>query len=222
MAKSLKDSTIKEFANLLASDSPAPGGGSVSALVGQLAACLGQMVVALTVDKKSFKTREDYEKANELITSAAARLKSFGEELHYIIDEDSQSFNAFLAARQLPKSTEAEKAARNKAIVEATDYCIAVPEKTANLCLKILGELDVIMQYGNKNAMSDTVVAAVLSEAAVNGAIFNVMINASQLEDKTRAKALNKWAMASIDKAKTLRATLVDASKLLDASNLQG
>ncbi len=186
----LVDMTVKGFVAETASSSPAPGGGSVSALAGSLAAALGQMVIRLTSGKKAFAkldeaVQKDFLAQLEKLEKAHARL----EEL---IDEDTEAFNDFMDALKLPKETDEEKAIRAKAMSDATVTAMQVPLETAKVCLSVLEFLPIVAKHGNKNAASDVGVAALNARSGLEGAILNVKINLGGIDDaplceKTRA-----------------------------------
>lgn len=195
---------VKDFVAETASDSPAPGGGSVSALAGSLSAALGQMVIRLTVGKKSFKSLD--EKTQEDFNSKLPMLEKNCKRLIELIDEDTNAFNEFMAVLKLPKETDAQKAARDKAMFDATVKAMQIPLETAETCLSILTNLQPVALYGNKNAASDIGVAALNAFSGLEGALLNVKINLGGINDeelcsKTLQKCKNLSAEA--EKIKT-------------------
>ncbi len=182
-AKRLIHQDLRAFANLTASESPAPGGGSVSAYVGALGASLAAMVANLSAHKRGWDDRwETFSEAAE----TGQRLK---EALLNAVDEDTDAFNAILTALSLPKGTEAEKEQRNAAIEAATRQAIEVPLKVVRTALACFALIRQMVEQGNPNSVTDAGVGALCARAAVCGAAFNVLINASSLEDRTFAQA---------------------------------
>lgn len=177
----LIDKPVKEFLDALESKEPTPGGGSVAALAGSLGAALTAMVGNLTVGRKAYEaldeaTKEHFSKNfNEVI-----ELK---RRLNVLVDKDVEAFDLFMAALKMPKETEEEKAARNKAMEEATIEALEVPLTTANECLNILKLQKVFAENGNVNAITDVGVGALMAYAGVEGALFNVIINLKSLSD---------------------------------------
>ena len=175
----LIDMTCKCFVLETASESPAPGGGSVSAYAGALGASLGTMVANLSAHKPGWDDRWEYfsgwaEQGQELI----------GELLH-LVDEDTAAFNRIMEAFGLPKETDAEKSARSAAIQEATVYAARVPLRTMQTACKAFDLAEAMVLQGNPNSVSDAGVGALCIRTAVQGAWLNVKINAAGIKDKT-------------------------------------
>ena len=168
---------IREFMDELASDSPAPGGGSVAALEASLGAALSSMVANLTVGKKG------YEDVREEMIEVAEKAQDMKDRFLYLIDEDTRSFNRLMAAMKMPKKTEEEKEARQEAIDAATMDAARVPLRVAELAAEAFDLARVVAQRGNVNSVSDAGVAALSLRAAVHGACLNVEINLSGLPD---------------------------------------
>jgi len=168
---------IREFMDELASDSPAPGGGSVAALEASLGAALSSMVANLTVGKKG------YEDVREEMIEVAEEAQDMKDRFLYLIDEDTRSFNRLMAAMKMPKKTEEEKEARQEAIDAATMDAARVPLRVAELAAEAFDLARVVAQRGNVNSVSDAGVAALSLRAAVHGACLNVEINLSGLPD---------------------------------------
>lgn len=173
--------TVNDFVAETASDSPAPGGGSVSALAGSLASALGEMVIRLTTGKKAFASLD--EKTQEEFKAQLPKLEKAQKRLVEIIDEDTQAFNAFMEALKLPKDTDEQKAKRSKAMSDATVVAMQVPLETAKTCLDVLRFLPIVAIHGNKNAASDIGVAALNARSGLEGAILNVKINLGGIDD---------------------------------------
>lgn len=182
----LVEMLVNGFVEETASSSPAPGGGSVSALMASLSAALGQMVIRLTSGKKSF-AELDSSIQNEM-KEKLSLLEDDMKCLISLVDEDTDAFNDYMAALKLPKETDDDKAKRKKAMSDALIVAMQVPLKTAKTSLHILKSLPIIAKYGNKNAASDIGVASLSARAALEGAILNVKINLGGIDDKTIAE----------------------------------
>ena len=175
---------LKMFLDATAAGTPAPGGGSVSALAGALAAALAAMVARLTVGKPKYADVES--KLQDVIVQA----DSLRAKLTAAIEADSAAFDAVMAAMKLPRGTGEEKAARQAAIQAATLHAAQVPLETARLSLQALELALVVVQSGNVNSMTDAAVAGLMARAAVEGAGLNVRVNAASLADQSQARAL--------------------------------
>ena len=169
--------SVSDFSAALASDAPAPGGGSASAAAGAAGAGLLAMVVRLTLGKEKFR-----EAWGELEPLAPA-LDGHRVRLLELVDEDTRAYEAIVAARKFPKATDAEKAARQKAIDDATVLATTVPMQTAFYAEQALRLAETVAARGNPNAASDAWVAALLLSAAVEGALANVRINLPGVPD---------------------------------------
>ena len=176
--KSLVDMTCKGFANETASESPAPGGGSVSAYIGALGVSLGTMVANLSSHKAGWDERW------EEFSIWAEKGQAIKDELLFLVDEDTVSFNKIMDAFSLPKGNETETAARTKAIQEATKYATEVPFRTMQKAFESLEIIKAMVEVGNPNSVTDAGVGALCARTAVMGAFLNVKINAAGLEDK--------------------------------------
>lgn len=177
----MRNLTLEAFANELASNSPAPGGGSVSALSSSLAASLAAMVFNLTSGKKAYLEYDD-ETKNKIDRGIieAARLK---EEFLALMDEDTEAFKEVMSAFKLPKETEAEKVIRSAKIQEAYKKATLVPLKVAEKTMDIFVLLELAVKYGNINAVSDAGVGALIALTGLEGAILNVRINIPSIKD---------------------------------------
>ena len=175
--------TVERFVDEVSSSSPAPGGGSVSALAGSLGAALAAMVANLTVGKKG------YESAWESSSALAERAQQIKAALARAVDEDTRAFDDVLAAMRLPKATEAEQKARQAAIAAAYEKATAVPLATARLCLAALELCEQAATSGNRNSLSDAGVGALLAKAGLEGAILNVRINLPSVQEGPFKKA---------------------------------
>lgn len=188
---------LATFADETASESPAPGGGSIAAYVGALGASLGGMVANLSAHKRGWDDRW------EEFSAWAEKGQQLKDELLHLVDEDTYSFNKIIDAFRLPKGTDEEKAARKQAIQDATKYAIEVPFKVMETSHKIFELCTAMAETGNPNSVSDAGVGALCARAAIHGAYLNVKINVSGLDDKNFAKdvvAKGKKLAAEADK----------------------
>ena len=176
--KKLVDLTCKGFCDETASDSPAPGGGSVSAYMGALAASLGTMVANLTGGKAAYD--DEWEKYSDI----AVKGQALKDELLHLVDEDTNAFNKIMDAFGLPKKSDEEKAARSAAIQEATKFATEVPFKTMQKSFEAFEIVRAMIEFGNPNSVTDGGVGALAARSAVIGAHLNVKINASSLKDE--------------------------------------
>lgn len=177
-SKKLIDLSCTGFANLTASEAPAPGGGSISAYMGALGAALGTMVANLSSHKAGWD--EKWEEFS-IWAEKGQQLKA---ELLYLVDEDTNSFNKIMEAFGLPKKTEAEIASRKQAIQEATKYATLIPFRVMETSFKALEICKEMVEKGNPNSVTDAGVGALAIRSAVMGSFLNVKINASGLNDK--------------------------------------
>ncbi|HAJ31770.1 MAG TPA: methenyltetrahydrofolate cyclohydrolase [Candidatus Atribacteria bacterium] len=174
----LIDKKVSNFLDELASNSPTPGGGSVSALAGALGAALISMVGNLTVGKKKY---EDVEEDIKKIVSSSEKLRY---ELSHLIEEDVKVFNNFMATYKMPKDTEDEKKVRAEKIQESLIKAAKVPLRVAYKCLDIMILSQEVAEKGNVNVISDAGVAVLMAEAALESAILNVKINLRMIKDE--------------------------------------
>lgn len=173
---------VEEFLDEVNSKSPAPGGGSVSALSSSLGISLLRMVGHLTIPKKKFlKLDEDIQ---EEFTEIFESLDFYLVKLKELIDKDTDAFNQIMKAFKLPKETLKEKDIRKAKIEEATIFAIEVPLEVAKLSLDVLKNTKIIIEHGNKNAISDIGVSVLTLLTGIEGAILNVKINLSGLNNK--------------------------------------
>ena len=186
--KKLVDMTCTGFAEETASESPAPGGGSISAYMGALAAALGTMVANLSSHKAGWDDRWEY------FSNWADNGMSVMNELLYLVDEDTAAFNKIMDVFGMPKSTEEEKAARAAAMEAATLYATEVPLRTMKAAYKAFDVVRAMAEEGNPNSVSDAGVGALAARSAVMGACLNVKINAAGLKDRAVADKLVKEA----------------------------
>lgn len=209
-SRKLVDFTCKGLAFETASESPAPGGGSIAAYVGALGASLGTMVANLSAHKPGWDDKWRYfsdwaEKGQEIIA-----------ELLYLVDEDTAAFNKIMACFGMPKGTDQEKAARTAALQEATIYATEVPLRTMKASFRAFDIVRVMAAEGNPNSVSDAGVGALCIRTAVQGAYLNVKINASGIKDRSIAdKILSEAAAISEAADKNEKEILAVVNKII-------
>ena len=174
---------VDRFVDEVSSESPAPGGGSVAALAGSLAAGLTAMVANLTVGKKGYEA--DWGELSDL----AERAQAVKDRLVAAVDADTDAFNAAMAAMRMPKGTAEEQAARNAALEAGYQQAAQVPRETANACLEALTLSLAAAEKGNRNSASDAGVAALMARAGVEGAVLNVLVNLGSVKDEAFKQA---------------------------------
>lgn len=179
----LVDMKVTEFLDVLKSDAPAPGGGSVSALSGAQGCGLFMMVADLTLGKEKYKDFED------VCMNAKKRGIALYEELTAAVDKDTDAFNLISAAFKMPKSTDEEKAARRQAIAEGTLVATEVPFRTMELGYEGLKLAESLVGNSNPNCASDLGVGILQLKACIYGAWLNVKINLPGVKDEAKAKA---------------------------------
>ena len=197
--------TAEGFARETASESAAPGGGSVSAYMGALSAALATMVANLSAHKRGWDSRW------KEFSDVAEKGQALVQELLDLVDEDTAAFDRIMACFGMPKGTEEEKAARARALEEATLYAASVPLRTMEASLKALPLALEMAQKGNPASASDAGVAALAAVAGIKGARLNVRINAAGLKDRTPALPLLERADAIVLEAESLVAQVLDA-----------
>lgn len=192
----LKDLSIEKFAELTASDAPAPGGGSVAAAAGALAAALTEMVANLTIGKAK------YEEAEAEMRELAERGRMIREKLTADIQRDSASFTLYMAALKMPKDTEEEREARREAMQNGLKEAARVPLSVAETVAEVFPLAEAAVARGNANAVTDGLVSAMLARTAVLSALLNVKINLGSIRDEefrssmeARVRQLEKTAM---------------------------
>jgi glutamate formiminotransferase/formiminotetrahydrofolate cyclodeaminase len=169
---------VREFCNETLSDSPAPGGGSVAALMGALGASLGGMVANLSAGKRGWDDKLEY------FSGWAVKAQQLKDELLSLLDEDTAAFNKVMDSFGLPKELPEEKKARSAAIEAATKYAAEVPIKVMETALKSYALLVEMAEKGNPASISDVGVGALATRAGIEGAALNVRINLGQLKDE--------------------------------------
>ena len=194
-AKKLIDMTCTEFANETASESPAPGGGSIAAYAGALGASLGTMVANLSSHKAGWDDRW------EEFSNWAEKGQALKDELLHLVDEDTNAFNKIMDAFGLPKSTDEEKKARKQAIEDATKYATEIPFRTVEKSFEVFSICRAMVETGNPNSVTDAGVGALCARMAVIGAFMNVKINAAGLADKDFANDIIAKAEDFVNRA---------------------
>ena len=184
--------SLQAFANETASESPAPGGGSIAAYMGSLGISLATMVANLSAHKKGWDQRW------KEFSAWAEKGQKIKDELLYLVDEDTNAFNKIMEAFSLPKSSEQEVKFRSEAIQNATKYATEVPLKTMILAYSSFPIIKAMAEIGNPNSISDAGVGALCARSAVIGAYMNVRINAAELKDE----AFKKEILAKAEKIK--------------------
>ena len=196
----MKNMSVASLAALTASDAPAPGGGSISAMAGAFAAALAGMVASLTVGKKK------YEAVWKEMEEVIARVQPIYEGLLDDMQRDTASFDAVMAAMAMPKSSEAEKAARRESMQRALKAAAEVPMQVAERAASVLPLAKLCVGRGNGNAVTDGLVGAMLARTAILGAICNVRVNLLSIQDeaftaKMRARCTELEAYAEAEEA---------------------
>jgi glutamate formiminotransferase / formiminotetrahydrofolate cyclodeaminase len=180
----LVDGPVRRFADELSTDSPAPGGGSVSALCGAMGAALACMVGQLTADKKG------YEKVSGAMKKMCEETQVLKDRLIRSVDDDTAAFNRVMDAFRLPRKTAEQKTDRNKAIQEATKLATEVPLEVMRTVQEVVDQIDLAIQKGNRNSLSDAGVAGLCARTAAEGAFYNVQINLADIRDKSFVRSV--------------------------------
>lgn len=192
--------SLSGFVGAVASSSPTPGGGSVAAHAGALAAALAQMVAGLTIGKKK------YAAVDARMKQIAIKAAELGNALAVLVERDAKAYEAVSAAYKLPKETPAEESARNAAIAGALMGAAAVPLETARYAASVADIALEVAATGNTNAITDAGVAALLADAACRGAIYNVRVNVSSMPDKSAGSRLLEEAKELVSRSSAARA----------------
>lgn len=194
--KKLVSLTAEGFANETASESPAPGGGSVSAYIAALGVSLGTMVANLSSHKPGWDERW------EEFSGWAEKGQRLKDELLYLVDEDTRAFNRIMDAFGLPKGSDEEKAVRSRAIQDATRYAIEVPFRTMKSAMECFDIIETMVDKGNPNSVTDAGVGALCTRSAVIGAYLNVKVNGAGFKDKNYLTAVLTEAETLVNHAK--------------------
>ena len=193
------DWSVKKLIEVSASNSPTPGGGSVSALAGSLAVAMVAMVGNLTVGKEKYK---DVEPETKRILAEGNAIIA---RLEYLVEADIAEFSKFMGALKLPKDTEEEKAERTKVLQSVLKSATETPMEIARTCLEILQLANALAGIGNKGAISDVGVGAYLAEASLNSALLSVDINLPMVKDEEYVAAISTERNALVEQARQLK-----------------
>ena len=192
----------KELIDELSSNSPAPGGGSISAMAGALGAALSSMVAALSHEKKELLDR------NFEMNKIGIKAQQLIDRLSFLVDEDTIAFNQVLVASRLPHETEEEKSAKIDAVRKANKYAISIPMETAEKCFEVIQMAEKLVDRGNPNSVSDVGVAAEIALAGVRGGCMNVLINLNNMDDQEYCSKKKTVVKTLIKKAELLHQTV--------------
>ncbi len=193
----LIENNIKDFILKTASNEPVPGGGSIAALGGALSGALGQMVANLTIGKKKYQDVEV-----EMLETVEILEKKVSSLLD-LIDKDAKSFDGVMAAMKLPKETDEQKSLRKQKIEDASKDAAMVPLETAKLTYSLFTNIKLVVNKGNKNAVTDGLTAAMLARTSILAALLNVKINLGGVSDEEFVNSIEKEI--TILKDKTLK-----------------
>jgi formiminotetrahydrofolate cyclodeaminase len=195
--------SLRDFLSALASSAPTPGGGTAAAVAGAMGAGLTEMVAALTL------SREKFAPVHDAMRSIAETALAAREEFLVLAREDSEAYDAVVAARRLAKETEEEKEARAREIASANRVATEVPMRTARAAARLIAALPELAAKGNPNALSDAGAAALLLEAAAQGALLNVGINLPGISDAGFVEEMRREAAAIQSETQRLRAVVL-------------
>lgn len=199
----LIDMTITDFTKEVDSNSPAPGGGSVAALASDIGIGLSRMMAHLSFGKKKYEALDE-----DIKTEFEVKFDKLGKirtELSKLVDEDTQSFNEFMKALKMPKDNFKQITERQKAMADATLLSIKVPYKTAALSLDAMKELELLVDKGNQNAITDIGVGTLMLCTGLEGAVLNVKVNLAGLENKELAKKYADSCAQMLEQGKEIR-----------------
>jgi len=191
--------SFADLLNAFASDAPTPGGGSAAALAGAMGAALAEMVASLTLSK------EKYAASHEAVRPIAGLARRTRQELQRLAHEDSEAYDALVAARRLPKDTPDQEKVRTRKTSEANRLAAEVPMRTARSAARLLAAMPELAKKGNPNAASDAGAAALLLEAAAHAALLNVAINLAGIDDAAFAADLKAESQRLSDEAVRIR-----------------
>ena len=195
--------SVREFLSALASPEPTPGGGTAAAIAGAMGAALAEMVGALTL------SREKFAPVHDAVRSIAEAAQSAREEFLVLAREDSEAYDAVVAARRLAKETEEEREVRARAIESANRLATEVPMRTARAAARLLAALPELVEKGNPNALSDAGAAALVLSAAAEGALLNVGINLPGISDAAFVEDIRREAAAIQAETQRLRLNIL-------------
>lgn len=203
-SKKLVDMNLREFANETASESPAPGGGSIAAYAGVLGVSLGTMVANLSSHKRGWDERW------EEFSDWAEKGQALKDELLFLVDEDTRAFNKIMDAFGMPKGSDEEKKIRHSAIQDASKYAMEIPFRVMKKSLESMEVMKAMANTGNPNSVSDAGVGALCARTAVRGAYMNVKINAGGIDDKDFVKKLIEEGAETEKLAEQMEKEIVD------------
>lgn len=206
-SSSLVSMTLSDFTNETSSESPAPGGGSISAYCGAMGVALGTMVANLSAHKRGWE--EKWEEFSEWAEKGIA----YQNELLWLVDEDTASFNKIMEAIRLPKDSDEEKKQRNQAIQDATKYAIETPFRVMKVSFESMQVMKAMAEIGNPNSVTDAGVGALCARTAIRGAFLNVKINCSDCEDKKFVNSILEKGQDLIDKSLKLENEIMEITE---------
>ncbi len=203
-SKLLVDMSLTEFADETASESMAPGGGSISAYAAALGISLGTMVANLSAAKKG------WEKKWMDFSDWATKGQQIKDELLRLVDADTQAFNAIIEAIRMPKETESEKNARSTAMEAANIHATEIPLKVMQIAASAYPLIDAMVKNGNPNSITDAAVGSLCLDAAIHGAFLNVKVNAPSIQNKEKSDALMNEAFEILENSKSVKSAIWD------------
>ncbi|MGL6107670.1 cyclodeaminase/cyclohydrolase family protein [Romboutsia sp.] len=203
----LIDMTIVDFSDEVDSNSPAPGGGSVSAFASNIGVGLARMMAHLSFGKKKYESLDEDIRVE--FVSRFNKLGDIRQELVKLVDKDTESFNEVMKAMKMPKDTEEKLVIRKQAIQDATLFSIDVPLRTAKLSLEALEILEHLISHGNQNAITDIGVGTLMIYSGLEGAILNVKVNLMGLENKELHEEYSKACKEILSKACDIKKIII-------------
>lgn len=195
----LVEMKVSDFVDEVSRETPAPGGGSIAALVGSIGAALASMVSNLTTFKRGSNLQQDL-----ILTEAAEKAQSLKDSLLKLVDDDTNAFNDFMTAKRLPNKTQEEKQNRENAMQEGLKKAVNVPFNTAKLSYEVIGLCKLVVQYGNPASITDVGVGAQCGFTGVKGGIFNVLINLKDIKDQNFVDEMKLKCKELEEKAKKI------------------
>lgn len=199
---------VNEFVDELASSSPAPGGGSVAALCGSLGASLTSMVFNLTIGKKAYLSLNEDERAS--VDSGLIKANDLKNEFLSLMNKDTEAFNKLMSAFKMPKETEEEKLLRSQVIQDSYKSATEIPLEVARKAYDIYEIIQIAIDHGNKNAISDAGVATLLAQSTIEGAIMNVKINLGSIKDEAFVSAVKEEIKVIKEDGERLQRLILD------------
>ena len=203
----LVEMTVEDFSKIVDSNSPAPGGGSVSALASNIGVSLARMMANLSFGKKKYEALEEGIRIEFI--DKFNKLGDIREELLKLVDKDTESFEEYMKAIKMPKDTQQEIEDRKAAIKYATVYSIEIPFKTASISLESLEMIGYIVNYGNQNAITDIGGGTLLIYSGIEGAILNVKVNLLGLDDENMINEYKSKCNELLEKANQIKDNII-------------